>query len=78
LHRNKENESENDYRKDNLHRNLDKFGYDFEQLIIKSPELKLCRCKNQIETINFSNPDAVKALNKALLLYHYNIKNGIS
>jgi hypothetical protein len=46
LHRNKENESENDYRKDNLHpRNLDKFGYDFEQLIIKSPELKLCRCK---------------------------------
>jgi hypothetical protein len=26
-------------------KNLDKFGYDFEQLIIKSPELKLCRCK---------------------------------
>jgi hypothetical protein len=34
LHRNKENESENDYRKDEFtQRNLDKFGYDFEQLI---------------------------------------------
>jgi 23S rRNA (adenine1618-N6)-methyltransferase len=46
LHRNKENERKTITEKTNLHpRNLDKFGYDFEQLIIKSPEQKLCRCK---------------------------------
>lgn len=64
--------------KSNLHpRNLDKFGYNFQQLIVKSPELKTFVAVNehQIETIDFSNPDAVKALNKALLLNHYNIQN---
>ena len=64
--------------KTNLHpRNLDRFGYDFKQLIAKSPDLKSFVSVNEhkIETIDFSNPDAVKALNKALLLSHYDIQN---
>ncbi|MFV8442590.1 23S rRNA (adenine(1618)-N(6))-methyltransferase RlmF [Flavobacterium sp. LB2P44] len=64
--------------KTNLHpRNLDRFGYNFEQLIAKSPELKpfVSINEHEIETIEFNNPDAVKALNKALLLLHYDIQN---
>ncbi|RTY64570.1 23S rRNA (adenine(1618)-N(6))-methyltransferase RlmF [Flavobacterium sp. GSP27] len=68
--------------KTNLHpRNLDRFGYDFEELIQKSPELKPFVSANKHnpdaleETIDFSNPDAVKSLNKALLLSHYDIQN---
>ena len=64
--------------KTNLHpRNLDRFGYNFEQLIEKSPELQHFVSINEhnIETIDFSNPDAVKSLNKALLLLHYDIQN---
>ena len=64
--------------KTNLHpRNLDRFGYNFEQLIEKSPELQHFVSINEhnIETIDFSNPEAVKSLNKALLLSHYDIKN---
>ncbi len=64
--------------KTNLHpRNLDRFGYDFEQLIKKSPELQHFVSINEhnVETIDFSNPDAVKSLNKALLLSHYDIQN---
>ena len=62
--------------KTNLHpRNLDRFGYDFEQLIKDNPELKNFVAVNEhnIETIDFSNPDAVKALNKGLLISHYDI-----
>lgn len=68
--------------KTNLHpRNLDRFGYNFEQLIAKSPELQHFVAINEHnpdasgETIDFSNPDAVKSLNKALLLSHYDIQN---
>ena len=64
--------------KTNLHpRNLDRLGYNFGQLIEKSPELKSFVAINefQTETIDFSNPDAVKALNKALLLHHYGTQN---
>ena len=68
--------------KTNLHpRNLDRFGYNFEQLIAKSPELQHFVSVNahnpeaSKETIDFSNPDAVKSLNKALLLSHYDIQN---
>jgi 23S rRNA (adenine1618-N6)-methyltransferase len=64
--------------KTNLHpRNLDRFGYDFEQLIKSYPELAKFVSINdyKIETIDFSNPEAVKALNKALLISHYNIQN---
>jgi 23S rRNA (adenine1618-N6)-methyltransferase len=63
--------------KTNLHpRNLDRFGYNFEQLIENCPELKHFVAINEhhIKTIDFSNPEAVKALNKALLLTHYDIQ----
>ncbi|MFV5686824.1 23S rRNA (adenine(1618)-N(6))-methyltransferase RlmF [Flavobacterium sp. GB2R13] len=64
--------------KTNLHpRNLDRFGYDFEQLIKNCPELKFFVSVNEhnIETIDFSNPEAVKSLNKALLVTHYEIQD---
>ena len=64
--------------KTNLHpRNLDRFGYNFEQLIKHSPELKqfVAINEHEIQTIDFSNPDAVKALNKALLINHYDIQD---
>ncbi|MDG2433753.1 23S rRNA (adenine(1618)-N(6))-methyltransferase RlmF [Flavobacterium sp.] len=64
--------------KTNLHpKNQHRSRYDFEFLLKNSPELKPFVFINEhaIETIDFSNPDAVKALNKALLLSYYNIKN---
>ncbi|MEO8253883.1 MAG: 23S rRNA (adenine(1618)-N(6))-methyltransferase RlmF [Flavobacterium sp.] len=64
--------------KSNLHpRNLHRSRYDFEQLIASCPELKQFVFINeyQIETIDFSNPDAVKCLNKSLLIHYYGIKN---
>ena len=63
--------------KTNLHpRNLDRFGYDFDQLITISPELEKFVSINEhaIKTIDFSNPEAVKALNKALLNTHFGIQ----
>lgn len=62
--------------KEKLHpRNRHRSQYDFKTLITKSPELSAFVFTNeyQNETINFSNPDAVKALNKALLKTFYNI-----
>jgi len=64
--------------KTNLHpRNQHRSRYDFEFLIQNSPTLKPFVFINEhgIETIDFSNPDAVKALNKSLLTSYYNIKN---
>lgn len=64
--------------KNNLHpRNLDRFGYNFEQLITDNPGLKNFVAINQhnIETIDFSDPEAVKSLNKALLANHYDIQD---
>ncbi|MGH2664276.1 23S rRNA (adenine(1618)-N(6))-methyltransferase RlmF [Flavobacterium sp.] len=68
--------------KTSLHpRNPHRFRYDFEQLISNCPELKnfITSNKHTTEdsdiTIDFSNPDAVKSLNKALLISHYNIQN---
>jgi 23S rRNA (adenine1618-N6)-methyltransferase len=64
--------------KANLHpRNAHQSGYDFAQLIATLPELKAFVFTNtyQTDTIDFSNPDAVKALNKALLVTFYGIKN---
>ena len=63
--------------KSHLHpRNLHRNGYDFEALILVSPELKLFVFTNQYQTqtIDFSDAEAVKNLNKALLLSHYNVK----
>jgi 23S rRNA (adenine1618-N6)-methyltransferase len=64
--------------KTNLHpRNLHRYGYNFEKLQLHSPELGKYVFVNehQIESIDFSNPEAVKALNNALLIANYNIKN---
>lgn len=64
--------------KTNLHpRNKDRFGYDFNELIQILPELENFVFVNEhaIKTIDFSNPKAVKSLNKALLIAHYDIKN---
>jgi 23S rRNA (adenine1618-N6)-methyltransferase len=64
--------------KNNLHpRNLHRSRYDFELLISNCPELKafISVNKHGIETIDFSNPLAVKTLNKALLQTYYDIHN---
>lgn len=55
--------------------NLNNAPYDFKKLIEFCPELKSFVFVNdfQTETILFSNPAAVKALNKALLAFHYGI-----
>jgi 23S rRNA (adenine1618-N6)-methyltransferase len=63
--------------KNNLHpRNLHRGRYDFALLIATSPELAAFVAVNQYgnESINFVDPAAVKALNRALLLHYYNIK----
>ncbi|MFN1217919.1 23S rRNA (adenine(1618)-N(6))-methyltransferase RlmF [Chryseobacterium kwangjuense] len=64
--------------KSSLHaRNLHRDPYNFDQLISCVPELKHYVFINsyQTATINFSIPEAVKLLNKALLLHFYSIKN---
>ncbi|MFL9832099.1 23S rRNA (adenine(1618)-N(6))-methyltransferase RlmF [Flavobacterium sp. ST-87] len=66
----------------NLHpRNQHRSRYDFMLLIENCPELKSFVHRNEHhpdtlgETIDFSIPKAVKALNKALLHTYYNIQN---
>ena len=64
--------------KTNLHpRNPHRFGYDFNQLIASNPELKVFVFTNEYgtETIDFSIPEAVKALNNSLLISEYGIQN---
>ncbi len=64
--------------KTNLHpRNLHRFGYDFVKLIATNLDLKQYVFINEFETqtIDFSNPDAVKSLNKSILMLDYGIKN---
>ncbi|WP_445452631.1 23S rRNA (adenine(1618)-N(6))-methyltransferase RlmF [Flavobacterium sp. 25HG05S-40] len=64
--------------KTGLHpRNLHRFRYDFEALVKDCPELEnfVFINEHQIQTIDFSNPKAVKALNKALLMVHYDIQH---
>lgn len=58
-------------------RNKHKSRYNFDVLTAGTPELLSFLVKNQKgeRTINFHNPDAVKALNKALLKTHYQIEN---
>jgi 23S rRNA (adenine1618-N6)-methyltransferase len=57
-------------------RNKHKFGYDFEKLISTTPTLKEFVAVNKFgnESIDFSNPKAVKTLNAALLKTYYNIE----
>ena len=62
----------------NLHpRNKHRFGYDFKQLIQCCTNLNDFVFINQYETqtIDFSNAEAVKLLNKALLISEYDIVN---
>lgn len=56
-------------------RNRHNGNYDFETLIGALPELKQFVSLNKFgnESIDFANPDAVRALNKALLKQYYNI-----
>ena len=58
-------------------RNPHRFRYDFEQLISVCPDLKNFVFVNEhkAETIDFSNPEAVKTLNKALLMSNYDVQN---
>ncbi|NOH32993.1 23S rRNA (adenine(1618)-N(6))-methyltransferase RlmF [Vibrio chagasii] len=51
--------------------------YDFDLLVAALPELKAHLVKNPVgeDTINFSDPLAVKLLNKALLAHHYGVKH---
>ncbi len=62
--------------KNGLHpKNKHKNGYDFGELTKSSPALKPFVSKNKYgnDSIDFGNPLAVKALNQALLKYHYDI-----
>lgn len=62
--------------KDNLHpRNKHRSRYDFPELIASCPDLSQYVAENQFHnlSIDFKNPEAVKALNKALLKYFYRI-----
>ncbi len=64
--------------KSGLHpRNKHRSRYDFETLIDVCPELKSYVSINKfnIETIDFTNPLAIKSLNQALLKQFYNIKH---
>lgn len=53
-----------------------RFKYDFDALIVANPALKefVGINKYKVKTIDFSDPDAVLALNKALLKHHYDIE----
>ncbi|RXR20358.1 23S rRNA (adenine(1618)-N(6))-methyltransferase RlmF [Flavobacterium amnicola] len=60
----------------NLHpRNKHNSNYDFKTLIETLPDLKAFVHPNKFgnESVDFANPDAVKALNKALLQHFYKI-----
>jgi len=61
----------------NLHpKNIHNEGYDFSELVAIYPDLKEFVFVNNYgtETIDFANPDAVKKMNRALLMKHYDIK----
>ncbi|EHQ30490.1 23S rRNA (adenine(1618)-N(6))-methyltransferase RlmF [Mucilaginibacter paludis] len=64
--------------KSGLHpRNKHRFRYDFEQLIQSCVGLARYVSPNQYQdlSIDFSDPDAVKMLNRALLTHYYHIVN---
>lgn len=58
-------------------RNKNRERYDLSALTTSNPELKqyLKPNKHGIDSVDFSNPIAVKVLNKALLNHYYGIKN---
>ncbi len=62
--------------KDKLHpRSFHNKPYNFQELTVKVPELKQFIVKNREgnDTVQFADPKAVYLLNKALLLYFYNL-----
>lgn len=64
--------------KEGLHeRNKHRFLYDFPALIADFPDLQNFVSVNKYgnESVDFADPNAVKALNKALLKHHYQIEN---
>lgn len=64
--------------KNTLHvRNKHRYRYDFPSLIASHKPLREFVVTNKYgnETVEFSNPDAVKALNQALLKHFYQIEN---
>jgi 23S rRNA (adenine1618-N6)-methyltransferase len=69
--------SSNTPEKNNLHpRNLHRYRYDFEDLVKTCPELKPFVFVNKfnVESIDFANPEAVKWLNKSILIHFYSLK----
>ena len=61
-------------------RNKNRERYDLSALSTSNPELKTyiipnAKAKFGSETVDFSNPIAVKVLNKAILNHYYGIKN---
>jgi 23S rRNA (adenine1618-N6)-methyltransferase len=69
---NSKNKTEHQFHPNNKHKN----GYNFTELCEVYPALKPYVFVNKFntETIDFANPKAVKAINKALLFKHYKIK----
>lgn len=68
----------NQQEKSRLHfRNKNREKYDLSALTTSSPELKNYIIPNKfgVKSVDFSNPLAVKILNKALLNHYYGIKN---
>lgn len=64
--------------KNDLHpRNKHRFRYNFKELCVCCPELRPFVSVNKYnnESIDFSDPVAIKVLNKALLKYFYDISN---
>ena len=64
--------------KPRLHpRNKNRERYDLDALIVAIPELKNHVKPNKFgaDSVDFSNPIAVKLLNRALLSHYYGIKN---
>lgn len=62
--------------KDKLHpRTFHNKPYNFQELILRVPELKQFMVKNreEVDTVQFADPKAVYLLNKALLLHFYNL-----
>jgi len=57
-------------------RNKHRERYDFKELILSNPELRKFVSLNKYgnESVDFFNPAAVKALNKALLIHFYKIE----
>lgn len=66
----------NSLKKNGLHpRNKNNTRYDFELLIKQYPELKqfVFTNKHNRETIDFANPEAIRSLNKVLLMHFYGL-----